>query len=125
MPKLTAKILRKLSQERLLGDHLLVVGTNALWAYEAKTGIQLTSELLATTDADFLMDSRKHVSLLTEHARKEGIIGLLKKVDSSFEMRSERDFKAINKEGFSVDLIQPEDFKAQLSGKARKTLGTK
>lgn len=125
VPKLTSRILRKLAQENILGEQLLVVGTNALWAYEAKAGVQLTSDLLATTDADLLMDARKHMSLLTPEARKGGIIGILQKIDSSFKIRGERDFKAVNKDGFSVDLIQPEDYAAQMKGTVRKTLGDK
>ncbi len=125
VPKLTSRILRKLAQENLLGEQLLVVGTNALWAYEAKAGVQLTSDLLATTDADLLMDARKHMSLLTDEARKDGIMGILQKIDHSFKIRRERDFKAVNQDGFSVDLIQPEDYDAQMLGTARKTLSDK
>ena len=122
VPFLTAKILRKLGEEELLGNLLQLVGTNALWAYEAKSGIHLSSGILATTDADLLMDARKKLSFLSDDVRKKGIVGILQKIDSTFEQRSERDFKAINSMGFSVDLIQPEDFSTQLSGKARKTI---
>lgn len=109
VPLLTAKILRKLNSEGLLGNQLIVAGTNALFAYEAKAGVQFYSDLLATGDADLLWDARENLSLRFENNSPRSIMRILQSVDRSFKKRNQRDFKAVNDEGFSVDLIRPED----------------
>lgn len=108
VPMLTARLLRRLGDARLLGSHLHVVGTNALFAYEAKAGVRFESGLLATGDADLLMDARRRLRLAMDNVRKEGVLGVLRKVDRSFEPRGPRDFRAINRNGFYVDLIRAE-----------------
>ncbi len=109
MPRLTARILRRLDEQQLLGRHILVVGTNALFAYEARAGVVIEGGLLATGDADLLWDARQRVSLLLQETRKEGIVGLLRKVDRSFKPRGHGDFRAYNADGYWVDLIRPMD----------------
>lgn len=122
VPTLAARILRRLDDERLLGEHVLLVGTNALFAYEAAAGVRFDNELLATGDADLLWDARKQVTLVLPSARKKGVLGVLKSVDSSFQQRAQDDFRAFNKEGYLVDLIRPED-KADYTPRRRKQLG--
>jgi hypothetical protein len=122
VPKLTARILRMLDQQRLLGTHLLVVGTNALFAYEARAGVHVPSELLATQDADLLWDVRSRVELLVPEVRRRGVLALLQKVDHSFRKRGGRDFRAFNRDGFIVDLIRPLDKRVMNAGD-RHTIG--
>ncbi len=119
VPAITARILRKLDEKKLLGSALLVAGTNALWAYEAKAGIQFQSELVATIDADLLWDPRSRLSLIQAAQMPRGILGILEDVDASFKTRGARDYKAINKDGFSVDLIRPEDRRFFMEDRAR------
>jgi hypothetical protein len=109
VPILTSKILRVLDESDLLGTQLLLVGTNALWAYEAKAGLQLQADVVATADADMLWDPRASMKLLSAETHTKGVLGLLRKVDESFETRGSQDYRAINKTGFAVDLIRPED----------------
>ncbi len=122
VPKLTARILRMLDHQRLLGTHLLVVGTNALFAYEARAGVHVPSELLATQDADLLWDVRSRVELLVPEVRRRGVLALLQKVDHSFRKRGGRDFRAFNRDGFVVDLIRPLDERV-MNAKDRCTIG--
>lgn len=109
VPKLTARVLRMLDKKQLLGRHLLVVGTTALFAYEAKAGVHLASDLLATADTDLLWDVRSRIDLLVPEVRREGLLALLQKVDHSFRTRSARSFRAYNRDGFLVDLIRPQN----------------
>lgn len=109
VPQITARIIRRLDQSDLLGRHLLVVGTNALFAYEARAGIQFAAGLVATGDADLLWDARNSLCMLLPEVRREGILGVLKRVDTSFATRQSGDFRAVNRDGFYVDLIRPED----------------
>jgi hypothetical protein len=106
VPKLAARILRKLDSAGLLGRHLFVVGTHALFAYEAAAGIFFESSLTETTDVDLLRDVRRRLSFALVDARAEGVIGLLKKVDRTFTAHR-NSFRAVNDEGYYVDLIRP------------------
>ena len=106
VPTIAARILRKLDQEGLLGKHLFVVGTNSLYAYEAAAGVLFETGLTATEDVDLLWDVRRHLSLALVDTRKEGVLGLLRQVDHSFEARA-NGFRATNDEGYYVDLIRP------------------
>jgi len=122
VPTIAARIIRRLGDESLLGSHLLIVGTNALFAYESRAGVLLAGELLATGDADLLWDARQGIALVSSGVRREGIIGLLQKVDRSFQLRSTADFRAINGDGYFVDLIRPEDASVMRPG-TRATVG--
>jgi hypothetical protein len=106
MPTTAAKILRKLDREGLLGEHLFVVGTHSLFAYEAAAGVTFGTGLTATADIDLLWDTRRRLSLALADARKEGVLGLLRKVDHSFAPRV-GGYRATNDEGYDVDLIRP------------------
>ncbi len=104
VPRVIARILRELDEHELLGD-FIVLGTQALFAYEAAGGVQFLLELLASGDVDLLYDVRKKLSLVSAHLKGEGLLGLLKKADRSFELVRKRGFRAANAGQFMVDLI--------------------
>lgn len=106
VPKIAAKILRELDREGLLGEHLVVAGTNALFGYETLAGVQIASEYIATGDADLIWDTSKVLALAGTGIRKEGLIGLLRRIDQSFV--ADYGFNARNKDGYIVDLLCPE-----------------
>lgn len=92
-----------------LSPHFRVVGTHALYAYEAAAGVRLDSDALATRDIDLLWDTRKRIQFATQLARVDSsMLGVLKKVDSSFRIRQSQKYTAVNKEGFEVDIIRRE-----------------
>lgn len=104
VPSIITAILRKAEQDGLL-DKLQIVGTNAIYAYEAMSGISFPRDILATQDMDILWDSRAKLKL-TSDLSEHGLLGLLKAVDPSFE-KATSTFRAHNKDGFYVDLIKP------------------
>jgi hypothetical protein len=108
LPSIAARILRACDERGLLGEQLIVVGTNAMFAYEVQAGVQIESGLVATGDIDSLYDARRHISLAVTGLATEGLIGLLKKVDGSFAPVRPRGFSAANRDGYLVDLIRPE-----------------
>lgn len=108
VPKLAARLMRRLHEAGLLGRHIHVVGTNALYAYEVRAGVRLQSGLLATGDADLLLDARRRLRLALEDVRQEGVLGIIRKVDRSFAPRAPGDFRAVNRDGYLVDLIRPQ-----------------
>ena len=124
VPRLTARIIRRLDEAGLLGSHLFILGTNAVFAYEAGAGVHIGAELLATGDADLLWDARRQLNLAFSEVHHEGIIGILQKVDHSFHMRGANDIRAVNDEGFSVDLIRAEDREATRPG-GKEVIGKK
>jgi hypothetical protein len=109
VPNVAARILRVCDEHSLLGEQLIVVGTNALFAYEVLAGVQVQSDLLATGDIDLLYDARRHISLAVKgDLPASGLIGLLRKADVSFDPLRSRAFRASNRDGYLVDLIRPE-----------------
>lgn len=108
VPRLVAAILRVLRRHGLLGDRLLVVGTHALYAYEAAAGVLLDPMVTATMDLDLLLDSRKRLALAPRGNLKfQGLIELLRSVDRSFEVVRKGSYRAANRDGYLVDLIRP------------------
>jgi len=108
-PQIVVDILNALSKAGLT-EHFTVVGTHALYAYEAAAGVRFGSaDALATQDVDLLWDTRKRVSFST-HMKILGssMVGILKKVDPSFEIRGDQRYTAVNNKGFEVDIIRRE-----------------
>ena len=117
MPVTAARILRECDAKDLLGEQIFVVGTNALYAYEAMAGVRFDSGLLATADIDLLLDARRRMSVVVRDALNEtGLIGLLRRADKSFAMMGSRAYRAANKDGYLVDLICPQPKNALRAG---------
>lgn len=97
VPSPAAAILREADRRRLLGDHLLVIGTNAIPAYEVEAGghIDTPDE---TEDFDFARSSR---------SKPEGrpIWSMMKEVDSTYAVNMERTFQARNSKAYEVDFL--------------------
>jgi hypothetical protein len=109
VPVVPARIIRLCDHHDLLGEQLIVVGTNALFAYEAAAGVLVQSDLVASGDIDLLYDTRRHLSLAAQDDRlAKGLIGLLRRADRSFEPIRPHAFRAANERGYMVDLIRPE-----------------
>lgn len=108
VPSVVTAALRRLDEFGLLGKNLMVIGTNALYAYEAAAGVQFDAGLLATSDVDLLWDARSSLklALFDGEVAEAGLLAILKKVDRSFTPRENATFSAVNKAGFMVDLIK-------------------
>ena len=118
LPRMAAAVIDRLDAEGLLGEHLIVVGTHALYAYESAAAVQIDSGLLATRDVDLLWDARNRVRLAALDVPAEDVLALLRDIDASFE-RQRRSFTAQNADGFEVDVIRPlatDEAASQLKG---------
>jgi hypothetical protein len=104
MPTVIGDILVALDEVQALND-FRVVGTHALFAYEALAAVEFKIDLLASGDIDLLYDNRKSLSVVAKKMDNQGFLGLLKRVDKSFEIKTFERFRAVNKDGFMVDLI--------------------
>jgi len=91
-------ILRECDRRRLLGSDLLVIGTNAIAAYmiEANSFIDLPDE---TEDFDLAWVAEAPA------ANTKSVWDMLKAVDSTFTINSERDFQARNAKAYEVELF--------------------
>ncbi len=107
VPLIGAKIVRALDQAGLLGSGIRVLGTNAVYAYEAAAGVRIDPGLTSTEDIDLLYDARAGLTFETsEDVAQPSLLRLLRKVDRSF-VRSKQTFRAVNNDGYLVDLIKP------------------
>ncbi len=94
-----------------LGEHFTVVGTHTLYAYEMAAGVRIVQGALATQDVDLLWDARKRVRFMTDlKTLGTSMLGVLQKVDPTFERKEGQNETAINAKGFEVDFLrrQPE-----------------
>ncbi|MFD2577674.1 GSU2403 family nucleotidyltransferase fold protein [Novosphingobium colocasiae] len=91
-------ILRECDRRQLLGSHLLVVGTNAISAYmvEANGVVPLPDE---TEDFDLAWVAAD------DDTSGRAVWDMLKAVDPTFTVNSERDFQARNAKAYEVELL--------------------
>lgn len=105
-PNILVAILDSLAQFGV-EDHFLVVGTNALYAYEMAAGVRFPNDAMATMDADLLFDTRRRsefVEIMKD--RGKSFVDLLRKADSSFERVDAEVSKAVNDRGYEVELLR-------------------
>lgn len=96
MMSLPAKILREMDERSMLGSVYLVVGTNAIFAYEVESGERAPANIAETEDVDFsALKSESNYSLLS----------ILKKVDQTFEVNSHGRHQASNQDAYEVEVL--------------------
>ncbi len=109
VPRVVTGILRLLDQEKLMGKNVFVIGTNAMFAYEAAAGLFLSNALTATKDMDIIWDVRPKLSLIVDRETDySGLMLILNRVDRSFEPVLPGGFRAVNKNGYMIDFVKPE-----------------
>ena len=90
-----------------LDAHFLVVGTHALFAYEAAAGVMVESGATATQDVDLLFDTRKRLSFWSQLKRLDSsFLSVLRKADRSFRLRPGQLYTVVNDAGFEVDVVR-------------------
>lgn len=104
VPRVVARVLRELDRAGLHGS-FTVIGTQALYAYEAAAGVHFLLELLASGDVDLLDDTRQQMTVVSEKLDGEGLLGLLKKADKTFECVRKDSYRAANAGQFMIDLV--------------------
>jgi len=96
-------------EEAGLGEHFTVVGTHALYAYEAAAGVRIMPGALATQDVDLLWDARRRVQFLTTMGRLDrSMLQVLQTADRSFRRKDGQAETAIDDKGFEVDFLRRE-----------------
>ena len=95
-----------------LAEHFTVVGTHALYAYEAAAGVRIAQKALATQDVDLLWDARKRVRFVADMKYLgKPVLRILQEVDPTFQRKELHNETAINAKGFMVDFLRriPQD----------------
>lgn len=106
MPTIAVAILSRLANAGL-DSYFRVVGTHALYAYEAAAGVRFASEITSTRDIDLLWDTRRRVTFAQKLVQDApSMLAVLQKVDKTFQVNEEQKYTAVNKDGFEVDIIR-------------------
>lgn len=91
-------ILREADRRGLLGSHLLVIGTNAMTAYALEAAGIIRNAPDETEDFDLAWVGEVQ-------DQEERIWQMLRAVDPTFTINSERDFQARNASAYEVELL--------------------
>lgn len=91
-------VLRELDMHGLLGDQLLVVGTNALVAYEIEAAKSVNADLHATEDFDLTWVGDKI-------SPPVALLDIFKKADVSWTVSMERTFQVVNNHNEVIDIL--------------------
>lgn len=100
LPRGAARILRRL-EEHPTGRDLLVVGAAAVYAYEAAAGVFLDFDA-----APDLPAASPRLTLAGQMSWEE-LLKLLKRTDRSFAPLAAGECRAVNRDGFLVQLLKP------------------
>jgi hypothetical protein len=107
VPLIGARIMRALDGFGMLGSGIRILGTNAIYGYEASSGVRIDPGLATTEDIDLLFDARGGLTFVADDDVSESsLLKILQRVDTSFE-RAKQTFRAVNRDGYLVDLIKP------------------
>lgn len=106
-PKELVALFQKIN-ELGLDKKLIVIGTNSLYAYEAKAGIVIEEQHLATRDIDILNRKEKRVSFVFgELMPADDAITFMQMIDKSFYQSPSVPYRFINNDGVWIELITP------------------
>jgi hypothetical protein len=106
VPSLVVAVLQTL-EDAGLSEHFTVVGTHAMYAYEAAAGVQIVQGALATQDVDLLWDARRRVQFKTALGKLDlSLLQVLQRADPTFERKEGQNETAINAKGFEVDFLR-------------------
>lgn len=94
-------LLRELDTDGFLGEHIRVVGSNALVAYELEAGQVLDPGLRATEDFDLTwVGGTPDTGLLLAP-----LLAAFKRADATWTVNTEREFQVRNRHGEIVDVL--------------------
>ncbi len=106
VPNIVTSILNKLDANNL-SDQFMVVGTHAIYAYEAAANVRVQEAAMATIDVDLLFDTRRLLSFTAAiEQTNESFANLLKKVDPTFERLDLDKCTLQNSKGFQVQILR-------------------
>ena len=110
-PSALVQIYQKINELKL-DDKMILIGTNALYAYEAYCGLFVEDEQLATEDIDLLAKENKELSVIFREVLPKGkLTSFIKLIDKSFEQDKKLPYRFRNKNGVLLEVISPTNSK--------------
>ncbi len=107
VPVALVEIFQKIN-ELGLNNKMILIGTNALYAYESYCGVFIEDEQLATDDIDLLNKQNKEFSVVFNEVLPKGeLTQLLRLIDKSFEQDSKVPYRFRNKQGVLLEVLTP------------------
>jgi hypothetical protein len=107
VPNALVEIYRKIN-ELGLDEKMILIGTNALYAYESYCGVFVEEENLATEDIDLLNKQSKALSVIFDEVLPQGkLTEMIKLIDKSFEPDMDAPYRFRNKEGVLLEVLSP------------------
>lgn len=101
-----AAILREAALRAMLGTDLITVGTVAMTAYQYEAAHYLATGLDATADFDLAWAGRRSLEVALPPRQVPGsVLALLKAVDDTYTVNTERPFQARNRQAFEIELL--------------------
>jgi hypothetical protein len=106
-----ADLLREFDRHALLGRSLMVVGTNAMAVYEIEAGARFATAAGVDSTLDFdvtWVDADARAATLTAiGAAPRTLVDVMKRVDATYTINTERSFQVRNASGYEVELLLP------------------
>lgn len=87
---------------------LVVIGTNCLFAYESKYGVNFQTDSMVTKDLDYFLGERNPLSNVFRSPKnsQKSLLETFRQGDSSFMLKhGEYSFSIENDSGFSIDFV--------------------
>jgi len=105
-----------------LDDKMILIGTNALYAYESHCALFIEDEQLATDDIDLLNKQDKKLSVVFREVLPKGKLQeLLQLIDKSFVQDKSAPYRFRNKEGMLLEVINPTNEKDTITTQKEET----
>jgi hypothetical protein len=111
LPVEAGKILREADRMRILGEQVMVVGTNALVAYALEANGFIRDAPDATMDFDMALTATE----LDED--RPTLWKMLKEVDMTYSVNAERPFQARNAKAYEIEILSAP---SRIGGQARR-----
>jgi hypothetical protein len=113
-----AELLREFDLYGLIGDTLIVVGTNAMAVYEieARSRFATAAGVDSTLDFDltWVATEARHTTLSSIGAAPRTLLDVMKRVDATYTVNTERTFQVRNASGYEVELLMPKSLEGTL-----------
>lgn len=90
-------------------DYYRVIGTYALYAYEAAAGVVFDEETTATNDVDLFLTAAKQMKFEQVVPDRASMLEVLQEADPTFQRDEMQKESAINQDGFAIDFLRREE----------------
>lgn len=90
-------------------DYYTVIGTYAMYAYEAAAGVVFDEPTMATNDVDLFYTANKQMKFAQVVSGHRSMVEVLREADPTFDRNEEQRESAMNSQGFSIDFLRREE----------------